>query len=59
MITTEEGLTFKSERGHRRCQEHPELLMYSDGYFGIEGRTERHTSAANALATQAPPDGDP
>jgi hypothetical protein len=59
MIATEEGLTFKREHGHRRCQEHPELLMYSDGCFGIEGRPDRHTTAVSALATSAPPDADP
>ena len=37
MICTELGLTFEREDSHWRCKEHPELLMFPDGRYGIAG----------------------
>jgi hypothetical protein len=59
MIATELGLTFEREDKHWRCREHPELLMFSDGHFGIAGQPERYTNLARALAARPRPDRDP
>ena len=59
MIATELGLTFVRDHKHWRCREHPELLMYPDGQFGIAGQTQRYKNAASALAARPRPDNDP
>jgi hypothetical protein len=59
MICTELGLTFEREDKHWRCNEHPELLMFPDGHFGIEGQPGRYPDAATALAARPRPDHDP
>ena len=59
MISTELGLTFERDGDHWRCKEHLELLMYSDGHFGIAGQSGRYKNAASALAARPRPDHDP
>ena len=59
MISTELGLTFERDGDHWRGKEHPELLMFPDGRFGIAGKPERYTHAAQALATRPRPDTEP
>ena len=58
MIATELGLTFVRDYRHWRCKEHPELLMFRDGQFGIAGQPERYTHAASALGARLRPDND-
>jgi hypothetical protein len=58
MIATELGLTFEREDDHWRCREHPELLMFPDGHFGIAGQPVRYVNAASALAARPRPDND-
>jgi hypothetical protein len=58
MISTELGLTFERDGDHWRCKEHPELLMYTDGQYGIDDQPERYNTAANALAARLRSDND-
>ena len=59
MIATELGLAFEREDKHWRCKQHPELLMYPEGQFGIAGQSERYTNAASALSARPRPDNNP